>query len=113
MAEKSLNTRIVHKHDLEINWEKATNFIPKQGELIIYDKETFANGLIMPNTVADGEGNSLLSSGRTTPYTYERLKIGDGATNVNTLPFVVSSITNAEIDTICGTTIQLAEDVTL
>lgn len=74
-------------HNLEINWEQQTDFIPSQGELIVYD---------IDNT-----------------HSYERLKIGDGATNVNSLPFVVSSITNAEIDTICGTTIQLAEDVTL
>ena len=87
MAEKSLNARIIHKHDTETNWNKATNFIPKQGELIVYD---------IDNT-----------------HSYERLKIGDGATNVNSLPFVVTPITNAEIDTICGTTIQLAEDVTL
>lgn len=105
MAEKNLNARIVHKHDLEINWEKATNFIPKQGEIIIYDRETFANGLIMPNTVADGEGNSLLSSGRTTPFTYERFKIGDGIKNVINLPFTVAPITNAEIDDVCGTSL--------
>ena len=74
-------------HNLEINWEQQTDFIPSQGELIVYD---------IDNT-----------------HSYERLKIGDGTTNVNSLPFVVAPITNAEIDTICGTTIQLAEDVTL
>mgnify|MGYP004629050933 CR=1 FL=1 len=34
---KTLQTRIIHKHDTEENWKKATNFIPKQGELIVYD----------------------------------------------------------------------------
>ena len=87
MAEKNIKTRIIHKHDTEENWNKATNFIPKQGEIIVYDVDA--------------------------THTYERFKIGDGVSNVNTLPFVVSSITNAEIDTICGTTIQLAEDVVL
>ena len=87
MAEKNFNSRIIHKHDIEANWIKATNFIPKQGEIIVYDIDE--------------------------KYTYERFKIGDGATNVNSLPFVVTPITNAEIDTICGTTIQLAEDVIL
>lgn len=62
MAEKNIKTRIVHKHDVETNWLKATNFIPKQGELIIYDVD--AN------------------------YTYARFKIGDGVSNVNNLPFV-------------------------
>lgn len=61
MAEKSLNARIVHKHDTEANWNKATNFIPKQGEIIVYD-------------IDDN-------------HSYERFKIGDGATNVNSLPF--------------------------
>lgn len=92
-------------HDLEINWEKKTDFIPSQGEIIVYDRETFANGLIMPNTVADGEGNSLLSSGRTTPFDYERFKIGDGVKNVNDLPFTVAPITNNEIDDVCGTSL--------
>ena len=87
MAEKSLNTRIIHKHDTEANWNKATNFIPKQGEFIIYDEDS--------------------------SHSYKRIKIGDGTTTVINLAFTVAPITNAEIDTICGTTIQLAEDVTL
>ena len=33
MAEKNIKTRIIHKHDTEENWNKATNFIPKQGEV--------------------------------------------------------------------------------
>jgi hypothetical protein len=61
MAEKELSSRIIHKHDSAANWAKATNFIPKQGELIVYDKDT--------------------------EYTYERFKIGDGVTGVNQLPF--------------------------
>lgn len=62
MAEKILNNlRIINKHDTEANWLKATNFVPKQGELIIYDKDT--------------------------TYNYERFKIGDGSTLVSALPF--------------------------
>ena len=68
MAEKTLNTRIIHKHDTEINWSKATNFKPKQGEIIIYDKDN--------------------------NYNYERIKVGDGVTLVNNLPFYGSSIEN-------------------
>jgi hypothetical protein len=60
MAEKTLNTRIVHKHDVELNWN-LTDFVPKQGELIIYDADE--------------------------NYNYERLKIGDGKTAVVNLPF--------------------------
>lgn len=62
MAEKILNSRIIHKHDSAENWSKATNFIPKQGELIVYDIDSTCS--------------------------YERIKIGDGVQNVNELPFV-------------------------
>lgn len=79
MIEKNINSRIIHKHDLEANWIKATNFIPKQGEIIIYDCEI------------DDNGNTLtLPANRTTPYTYPRFKIGDGIKNVNDLSFSVS-----------------------
>ena len=61
MAEKTLKSRIVHKHDSAENWAKAINFIPKQGEIIVYDKDS--------------------------TNSYERFKIGDGVTNVNSLPF--------------------------
>ena len=86
MPEKTLKTRIIHKHDVELNWNKATGFVHKQGELIVYDKDS--------------------------NYDYERVKIGDGATNVNNLPFVISTLTNDEIDAICGSTIQSASEVT-
>jgi hypothetical protein len=29
MSSKTLNTRIIHKHDIESNWKKAASFIPK------------------------------------------------------------------------------------
>lgn len=29
MAEKILNSRVINKHDIESNWLKAANFIPK------------------------------------------------------------------------------------
>lgn len=62
MSEKTFNTRIVHKHDTAENWAKATNFIPKAGELIIYDPD---------------ETNE-----------YARVKIGDGEKTVGDLPFI-------------------------
>ena len=66
MSEKNIkNVRIIHKHDVEANWLKATSFIPKQGELIVYD-------------IDDN-------------YDYERFKIGDGTTLVNDLPFYACS----------------------
>lgn len=37
MANKTFQSRIVQKHDTQANWEKATNFIPLKGEIIVYD----------------------------------------------------------------------------
>lgn len=65
MAEKRINGRIVLKHDIESNWILATGFTPMAGEIIIYD-------------IDDN-------------YDYERLKIGDGVQNVNSLPFYAGS----------------------
>lgn len=80
MDEKMFNTRIIHKHDTQANWEKAVNFIPKQGELIVYDPDE--------------------------NYSYSRAKIGDGITGVNNLIFLVDKAlqsdweqhSNTEID---------------
>lgn len=55
------NTRIAFKHDTEANWVKAKNFIPLEGEIIIYDADE--------------------------NYSYQRIKIGDGTTKVKDLPF--------------------------
>ena len=62
MAEKRLNTRIIHKHETEANWLLATNFVPMQGEIIIYDIDS--------------------------THAYERVKVGDGKTLVSALPFI-------------------------
>lgn len=64
MANKTMKTRIINKHDTEANWKKAENFIPEKGELIVYD--------------IDGA------------FSYERLKVGDGKSTVNELPFAAS-----------------------
>ena len=70
MAEKQINGRIVHKHDTEANWNKATNFIPKKGEIIVYDPDS--------------------------SYTYSRVKVGDGTTKVTSLPFIDNAIKTAQ-----------------
>ena len=85
MATKTLNTRIINKHDTAYNWSLATNFIPNYGEIIIYDPDENCN--------------------------YSRAKIGDGNTHVEELPFINEIITNAEIDEICGTAIYVANEV--
>lgn len=60
-TEKNISSRIINKHDTEVNWNKATNFTPKVGEIIVYDRDE--------------------------TYNYERFKIGDGVTAVANLPF--------------------------
>ena len=63
MSEKNILSRIQHKHDIEANWIKAVNFIPKKAELIVYDPDE--------------------------NFDYSRAKIGDGIKNVNDLPFMI------------------------
>lgn len=82
MAVKEIKSRIQHKHDLEVNWLQATGFIPLLGEMIIYDKEVDSNGDVLLK-----DDKPLLPEGRTEPYTYERIKFGDGVKNVNDLDF--------------------------
>lgn len=75
----TLNLRIIHTHDTEANWNNLQKtFIPKAGEIIIYDiDETHSN---------------------------ERFKIGDGIKTVQELPFavdnIIESIFNIEGNTI-------------
>lgn len=100
MANQRVKTRIQNKHDFEINWVQAT-FPPFAGEIIVYDRETDAEGNIcttkiggvdtpvVPVTLADG-------SVRAEAYTYARFKIGDGITPVNDLPFAQDNIDLSE-----------------
>ena len=73
MAEKIIKSRIIHKHDTEENFDKATNFYPKKGEIIIYDIDE--------------------------THDYERIKIGDGETLVSDLPFVGDNKSQVQIVT--------------
>lgn len=81
-------TRIMQKHDTEANWALKTNFIPLNGEIIVYDADE--------------------------TYNFARIKIGDGITKVNNLPFEgmdLSFITIDDIDAICGGSIMSANGV--
>lgn len=64
MSNGIINSRIQNKHDTQANWDKATNFIPKTGEIIIYDPDE--------------------------NYNYSRFKIGDGIRTINNLEFLLS-----------------------
>ena len=87
MAEKILNSRIILKHDTVEHWGQAVNFIPRRGEIIIYE---------------DNNNHSLVG-----------MKVGDGETQVDILPFITESIANDEIDAICGATIVSGNEVSL
>ena len=63
MPVKTIKARIPNKIDTFSNWEKATNFIPLAGEIIVY---------------SDGNGSDV-----TTPM----FKMGDGIHNPHDLPF--------------------------
>lgn len=64
MATNTIKTRIQLKNDTEAHWNLATNFVPKQGEVIIYSADD--------------------------THPFSRLKVGDGSTNVIDLPFINS-----------------------
>lgn len=75
MAEKSLQARIQNKCDTTANWAKATNFVPKKGEIIVY---------------SDGGGTGV-----------PKMKVGDGTTVVESLKFITATVPDAS-DTVSG-----------
>ena len=54
--EKRIKSRSIQKHDLEVNWNKATSFVPYKGEFIIYDIEVDKEG---NNITPEGNNNQL------------------------------------------------------
>lgn len=62
MGEHSLSARMQQKIDTVANWAKATNFVPKKGEIIVY---------------SDGGGVGV-----------PKIKVGDGTTIVGSLKFL-------------------------
>ena len=64
----SLNLRIIKTHDTQAKWdsEELKTFIPKAGEIIVYDIDD--------------------------SHDYERFKIGDGVKTVTELPFTVDNL---------------------
>lgn len=61
-TEKQFNSRMQQKIDTAANWAKATNFVPKKGEIIVY---------------SDGGGVGV-----------PKIKVGDGTTKVGNLKFI-------------------------
>lgn len=81
MANDTIKARIQLKNDIEANWNQATNFVPRKGELIVYSPDTTHN--------------------------YSRLKVGDGTTTVINLPFIdASTISGVDINNIEAKKVQ-------
>lgn len=65
MASDTLTARLINLHDTESKWNLCKSFIPRKGELIIYDPDAY--------------------------NPYPRFKLGDGKTSVVELPFAAES----------------------
>lgn len=83
MATNTIKTRIQLKNDTEENWNKAINFVPLKGEVIIYSADD--------------------------AHPFCRLKVGNGITTVSDLPFIYSNTLDKEL--VIGTTAQLNNDI--
>ena len=84
-ANNTIKTRIQLKSDTEANWSKAgpkdgsNGFVPLLGELIVYTPDA--------------------------THPFSRLKVGDGSTNIVSLPFIDSGTLN-------GTEVELVKKAT-
>ena len=63
MSNNILRARLINIHDVEYNWNRATTFIPRAGEVVVYDVDE--------------------------NHSYPRFKIGDGRRSVVELPFAL------------------------
>lgn len=85
MAGQTVKTRIQLKNDTEANWKKAVHFCPFIGEPIIYSADE--------------------------AHPFFRIKIGDGVSTVNELPFIdAATINGTDINNIVPT--RLAHTLT-
>lgn len=67
-----MKARISQLHNTEAAWQKYKNWVPEAGEIIIYD--------------ADAD------------YEYARLKVGNGTTALNKLPFLIDAAIMAQVE---------------
>lgn len=114
--EKVFQSRIQLKHDTEENWLKATNFIPKEGEIIIYDVDE--NNPIARFKIGDGTTKvnqlSFVSHHKIISYLPQVLSEEEKAQareNIGAISIEDELITVDDIDAICGSTIQSASNV--
>jgi hypothetical protein len=69
MKDSNMRARISQLHKTEGQWSLVPNFVPLQGEFIIFDPDE--------------------------KHAYARLKVGDGSTPLRNLPFFIESATDA------------------
>lgn len=74
----TLHARIVNTHDVESNWNKTYNFIPRSGEVIVYDPDS--------------------------THATARLKVGDGVHTIQDLPFILNATIHEELSEFFGST---------
>ena len=87
---REIETRIMHKHDIEENWMLASELIPLSGELIIYDVDA--------------------------THPAPRFKVGDGITKVSNLPFVSKysvGLSNVDNTSDLNKPVSLAQNVAI
>ena len=89
------NIRLSLKIDTAENWGKAVNFVPMNGEPIIYSGYTATN--------AEGVEEVFPP----------RMKIGDGVTKVGDLPFTIEYMSDDELTAILNVTYEDASSVVL
>lgn len=92
MANKTFQGRIVQKHDTKANWDKATNFVPLKGEIIVYDdlkKIKIGDGTTKVGSLAfindldtiNGKYLPLVGGTMTGKLTVPQVETGDGNSN--------------------------------
>lgn len=89
MANKTFQGRIVQKHDTKANWDKATNFVPLKGEIIVYDdlkKIKIGDGITKVGNLAFiNDLDTLAEVAATGSYDdlIDKPTIGDGEVNIS------------------------------
>lgn len=68
MKDPNMRARISQLHRTESEWNLLTNFVPMKGEVIVFDPDE--------------------------QCPYARLKVGDGTTKLQELPFFIESAIN-------------------
>ena len=109
MANKTIKTRNVQKHDTEANWKKAVNFVPLEGELIIYDVDDthltprfkIGDGVTKVNALAfQNEETDLTGYVKGSNLAADKVVLGNNDSNIKTSSYTISSSLTSSTTTI-------------